>query len=56
MTRREFKLCSVDRRHGRATRLHEGRLRTMAVQVIASINFISIVDWCSRGGGYSVRP
>ena len=37
MTRREFKLCSVDRRHGRATRLHEGRLRTMAVQVIASI-------------------
>ena len=37
MTRRAPKLCSGRWRHGRATRLHEGGLRTMAVQVIASI-------------------
>ncbi len=43
VTRREFKLCSVGWRHGRATRLHERRLRNMAVQIIASI--ILIQSW-----------
>jgi hypothetical protein len=37
VTRREFKLRSVGWRHGRATRVHEGPLRIMAAQIIASI-------------------
>ena len=38
MTRREFNRCSLDRRHGRAARMHGGRLiQNMTGQVIASI-------------------
>ena len=37
MTRREVECCPVDRRHGRAARIHEDLSRNMAVQIIASI-------------------